>query len=61
MAEILVYYVLKLRPIVSYNQLRYPELANNIFPQKLDNILIFDEGECFEFYSFVDIVGGDQL
>ena len=61
MVEIPVYYVLKLRPIVSYNRLRYPELANNIFPHELDNILIFDEGEGFDFYSFVEIVGGDQL
>ena len=57
--EILVYYAVKLRPIVSYNRLRYPELANNILPHKVDNILIFDGGEGFSFYPFNEIVGDD--
>ena len=56
MEEISVYSALKLWPIVSYNRLRYSESANNIHPHKLDDILIFDGGEGFKFYSFAKIV-----
>ena len=60
MEEILVYSAIKLWPIVSYDRLRYFELADNILPHKPNNILVFDGGEGFSFYSFAKIVGGNQ-
>ena len=59
MAEISVYYAIKLWPIVSYDRLRYSELADNILPHKLDDILVFDGGEGFSFYPFAKIVGSN--
>ena len=47
-------------PIVSYNRLRYSKLADNILPHKLDDILVFDGGEGFNFYPFFKIVDGNQ-
>ena len=60
MAEISIYFAIKLWPIVSYDQRRYFEPTNNILPHKLDNILVFDGGEGFSFYPFSKIVGGNQ-
>ena len=60
MVEISVYSSIKLWPIISYDRLRYSEPADNILPHKLDDILVFDEGEGFNFYPFVEIVGGNQ-
>ena len=59
MEETSVYFALKLWPIVSYNRLRYSESAKNILPHKLDDILVFDGGEGFNFYSFSKIVSGN--
>ena len=56
MVEISVYSALKLWPIISYNRLRYSEPTNNILPQKLEDILVFDGGEGFNFYPFAKIV-----
>ena len=60
MIEIYVYPAIKLWPIVSYDRLRYSELANDILPHKLDNILVFDGGEGISFYPLAKIVGSDQ-
>ena len=60
MAKISVYFALKLWPIVSYNRLRYFEPADNILLQKLDDILVFEGGEGFNFYPFAEIIGGNQ-
>ena len=45
MKEISVYFAIKLWPIISYNRLRYSEPADNILPQELDDVLVFDGGE----------------
>ena len=60
MAEIFVYFAIKLWPIVSYDLLRYSEPTDNNPPHKLDDILVFDGGEGFSFYPFAKIVGGNQ-
>ena len=59
MAEISVYYAIKLWPIVSYDRLRYSESADNILPHKLDDILVFEGGEGSSFYPFAKIVGSN--
>ena len=56
MVEISIYPAIKLWPIVSYDRLRYSESANNILPDKLDDILVFNRGEGFNFYPFAKIV-----
>ena len=56
MVEISVYFSIKLWPIVSYNSLRYSELANNILPQELDDVLVFDGGEGLSLYPFAKVV-----
>ena len=60
MAEIPIYSAIKIWPIVSYDRLRYSKPVNNILPHKLDDILVFDGGEGFNFYPFAKIVGGNQ-
>ena len=60
MAEISVYPALKLRPIVNYDRLRYSKPADKTSPHELDDILIFDGGEGFDFYPLTKIVGGNQ-
>ena len=61
MDEIFVYpTAIKLWPIFSYNRLRYSKSVDNILPRKLDDILVFDGGEGFNFYPFAKIVGGNQ-
>ena len=60
MAEISVYPAIKLRPIVNYDQLRYSEPAEDTSPYELDNILVFDGEEGFNFYPLTEIVGGNQ-
>ena len=60
MTEIFVYLAIKLRPIVSYDRLRYFKLADNTPPHKLDDILVFDGGEGFNFYPFTKIVGSNK-
>ena len=60
MVEIFVYSVIKLWPIVSYDQLRYSELEDNILPHKLDDILFFDGGKGFSFYPFSKIVDDNK-
>ena len=60
MAEIFVYFTIKLWPIFSYDRLRYSEPTDNIPPHKLDDILVFDGGEGFNVYAFAKIVGGNQ-
>ena len=44
-------------PIVDYNRLKYPKLADYTLPHKLDNNLIFDGGKGFSFDPFAEIVG----
>ena len=60
MEEISIYSALKMWPIFGYNQLRYSKPVDNILPHKLEDILVFDGGEGFSFYPFVEIVGGNQ-
>ena len=60
MAEIFVYFAIKLWLIVSYNQLRYFEPADNILPHELDDVLVFDGGEGLSLYLFAKVVGGNQ-
>ena len=55
-----VYFVVKLQSIISYDQLRYSEPADDILPHKLGDVLIFDGGEGFSFYPFVKVVGDNQ-
>ena len=60
MAEIFVYFAIKLWPIVSYNRLRYSEPVDNILPHKLDDVLVFNGGEGLSLYPFSKVVGGNQ-
>ena len=60
MAEVFVYFAVKLWAIISYDRLRYSELTNNILPHKLGDVLVFDGGEGFSFYPFAKVVGGNQ-
>ena len=60
MAKKFVYFVIKLWPIVSYNQLRYSELTDNILPHELDDVLVFDGGEGLILYPFANVVNGNQ-
>ena len=59
MAEVFVYFSMKMRSINSYVRLRYFETINDILPQKLGDVLIFDGGEGFNFYPFTKVVGGN--
>ena len=58
MAEISVYPSIKLWPI--YDRLGYSESADDTSPHELDDILIFDGGEGFNFYPLTKIAGGNQ-
>ena len=60
MAEISVYFGIKLWPIVSYNRSRYSEPVGNILLHKLDDVPIFDGGEGLNLYPFAKVVGGNQ-
>ena len=60
MVEVFVYFVVKLRSIISYDRLRYSELADDILPHKLSDILVFDGGEGFSCYPFAKVVSGNQ-
>ena len=60
MAKISVYLAIKLRPIVSYNRLRYSESADDASPYELNDILVSDEGGDFSLYPLTKIVGGNQ-
>ena len=60
MAEVSVYFAVKLWAIISYDRLRYSKPEKNIPPHKLGDILIFDGGEGFSFYPFAKVVGGNQ-
>ena len=60
MAEVSVYFAIKLWAIISYDRLRYFELANNILQHKLGDVLVFDGGEGFSLYRFVKVVGGNR-
>ena len=60
MIEISVYPAIKLWPIVSCDRLRYSEPSNDILPHKLDDILVFDGGEGFNFYPLAKIVVSEQ-
>ena len=60
MAEISVYFAIKLWPIVNYNQLRYFVPAYNIIPHKLDDVPIFDGGKGLSLYPFTKVVSGNQ-
>ena len=44
MAEVFVYFAVKLQSIISYDRLRYSELADDILPHKLGDVL--DMGAC---------------
>ncbi|RVW71416.1 hypothetical protein CK203_058096 [Vitis vinifera] len=44
--------------VINYNRLWDSEPIDDVFPNKLGNILIFDVGISFFFYSFVEVVGG---
>ena len=60
MAEVSIYFVVKLWSIISYYQLRYSESVDDIFPHKLGDVLVFDGGEGFSFYPFSKVVSGNQ-
>ena len=60
MAEVCVYFTVKLWSIISYDQLRYSEPINDILPHKLSDVLVFNGGEGFSFYPFVKVVDGNQ-
>ena len=60
MAEVFVYFTVKLWSIISYDLLRYFEPTDNIFPHKLGNVLVFDGCEGFSFYPFAKATGGNQ-
>ena len=60
MAEISIYPTIKLWPIVSYDRLRYFKSADDTSPYELDDIIVFDGGEGFNFYPLTKIVGGNQ-
>ena len=58
MVEIFVYFSIK--PIVSYNQPWYFELADNILPHELDDVIVFDVGKGLSLYQFAKVVSGNQ-
>ena len=60
MVEVSVCFAIKLCSIISYDRLRYSELAGNILPHKLGNVLVFDGVEGFRFYPFAEVVSGNQ-
>ena len=60
MAEVSAYFAVKLRSIISDDQLGYFESADNILPHKLGDVLAFDGSEGFSFYPFAKVVGGNQ-
>ena len=60
MAEVSVYFAVKLWSIISYDQLRYSEPAKNIIPHKLGDVLVFDGSEGFSLYPFSKVVCGNQ-
>ena len=60
MAEVSIYFVVKLWSIISCDRLRYSEPAYNILPHKLGDVLVFDGSEAFGFYLFDKVVGRNQ-
>ena len=60
MAEVFVYFAIKLRSNISYDRLRYSEPADDILPCKLGDVLVFDGGKGFSFYPFPKVVGCNQ-
>ena len=60
MVEVSIYFSVKLWPIISYDQLKYSEPADNILPHKLGDVLVFDGSEGFSYYPFAKVVGGNQ-
>ena len=60
MAEVSIYFAVKLRSIISYDRLRFFEPTDNILPHKLGDILVFDGGEGFSFYPFSKVISGNQ-
>ena len=60
MAEVFVYFVVKQWSIISYDRLRYSELANNILPHKLGDVIFFDGSEGFNLFPFAKVVCGNQ-
>ena len=53
MAEVYVYFAVKLRSIIRYDGLRYFELVDDILPHKLGDVLVFDGGEGFSSIHFL--------
>ena len=60
MAEVSVYFAVKLWAIISYDRLKYSEPAGDILPHKLGDVLVFNGGKGFSFYPFAKVVGGNQ-
>ena len=60
MAEVSVYFAVKLWSIISYDRLRYFEPTDNILPHKLGDVLVFDGGDDFGFHPFAKVVGDNQ-
>ena len=60
MGEVVVYFVVKLWSIISYDRLRYSEQADNVLPHKLGDVLVFDGSEGFSFYPFTKVLCGNQ-
>ena len=59
MAEVSVYFAIKMRSIINYDWLRYFDSTDDILPHKLGDVLVFDGGEGFNFYLFSQVVGGN--
>ena len=60
MAEVSVYFAVKLWAIISYDRLKHSEPAGDILPHKLGDVLVLDGGKGFSFYPFAKVVGGYQ-
>ena len=58
-AEVYVYFAVKLWYVISYDRLRYFEPTDNILPHKLGDVLVFEGGKDFSFYPFAKVVRGN--
>ena len=59
MAEVYVYFVVKLRSIINHDRLRHFKPTDDILPYKLGDVLVFDGGKGFNVYPFAKVVGGN--
>ncbi|KAL6319831.1 hypothetical protein AAG906_036896 [Vitis piasezkii] len=52
--------IVKLRPVVNYNRLGNPESADDVLPNKLHEIFVFDASISFRLYPLTEIVSGNE-